>query len=86
MRGEFIAVWAETWREIWTPLFDQEGVPADIFSELYRELAVALKAPSAEDAVALVINDAIQLREAFERALVLAGIDDVAFIPRPISS
>lgn len=26
MRGEFIGVWPETWREIWLPLIDHEGV------------------------------------------------------------
>ena len=43
MRGEFIGVWSETWREIWLPLIDHEDVPEDIFCELYRELAPALK-------------------------------------------
>ena len=30
MRGEFIGVWSETWREIWAPLFEQENVPEDV--------------------------------------------------------
>ena len=50
MRGELIGVWAETWREIWLPLIerpladddDDEGLPEDIFCELYRALAPAL--------------------------------------------
>ena len=48
MRGEFIGVWAETWREIWIPLIepplteDDEGLPEDIFCELYRALERAL--------------------------------------------
>ena len=42
MRGEFIGVWSETRREIWLPLIDQEGVPDDIFCELYRAPAPAL--------------------------------------------
>ena len=42
MRGEFIGVWSETWREIWLPLIDHEDVAEDIFCELYRELARAL--------------------------------------------
>lgn len=75
MRGEFFCVWSETWREIWLPLIDQENVPDDIFCELYRELVAALKGPSADDAEALAINDAIQLREAFDRALVIAAIE-----------
>jgi hypothetical protein len=43
MRGELIGVLSETWREIWLPLIDHEGVPEDIFCELYRALAPALK-------------------------------------------
>ena len=48
MRGEFIGVWSETWREIWLPLIesplveDDEGLPEDIFCELYRALEPAL--------------------------------------------
>jgi hypothetical protein len=75
MRGEFIGVWSETWREICTPLVDQENVPDDIVCELYRELTAVLRDPDDDDALALPTNDAIQLREAFERALVLAGIE-----------
>jgi hypothetical protein len=67
MRGEFIGVWSETWREIWAPLIDQEDVPGDIFCELYRELASALKVrPSVED-LADIIDNPAQGREAFER-------------------
>jgi hypothetical protein len=72
MRGELIAVWPETWRQIWLPLVDQppgdndEGVPEDIFCELYRELAKALKSsPSIED-LADIIDNSVQSREAFQ--------------------
>lgn len=74
MRGEFIGVWSETWREIWQPLIEEpfgeneEGVPEDIFCELYRELAKALKPFTAEAAVVVVIEDAVTLREIFEGA------------------
>lgn len=34
MRGEFIGVWSESWREIWLPLIDHEGVPEDILCAL----------------------------------------------------
>jgi hypothetical protein len=74
MRGEFIGVWSEMSREIWLPLIDQENVPEDIFCELYREIATVLRDPHDADALALPTNDAIQLREAFERAVVLAGV------------
>jgi hypothetical protein len=73
MRGEFIGVWSETWRELWQPLIDQplgedgESLPEDIFCELYRELAKALKTPMSVEALADIIDDAVQSREAFER-------------------
>lgn len=81
MRGEFIGVWSETWREIWLPLIDQppsetaEGVPEDVFCELYRALAPAMSpAPSVED-LAGIIDNSVQSRDAFEAttADVLAG-------------
>ena len=72
MRGEFIGVWSETWREIWLPLIDQpmgeddEAIPEDIFCELYRALAPALSPrPSVED-LAAIIDNPVQSREAFE--------------------
>lgn len=73
MRGEFIGVWSETWREIWLPLIEQplgdndESVPEDIFCELYRELAKALKTPPSVEALADIIDNRQQSREAFER-------------------
>jgi hypothetical protein len=73
MRGEFIGVWSGTWREIWLPLIDQplgdndQGVPEDIFCELYRELAKALKTPPSVEALADIIDNPLQSREAFER-------------------
>lgn len=72
MRAEFIGVWGETWREIWAPLIEPEDVPEDVFCQLYRELALALRAPTDAEALTLVISDAIQLREAFELVLVRA--------------
>ncbi len=72
MRGEFIGVWTETWREIWLPLIEQplgeedEGLPEDIFCEMYRALAPALSpSPSVED-LADIIDNPVQSREAFE--------------------
>jgi len=66
MRGEFIGVWSDTWREIWVPLIEHEDAPEDIFCELYRELASALSAkPSVED-LADIIDNPVQSREAFE--------------------
>ncbi len=67
MRGEFIGVWSETWREIWLPLIDHEGVPEDIFCELYRELAKGLKIQPSIEALADIIDNRMQSSEAFEK-------------------
>ncbi|MGH6897943.1 MAG: hypothetical protein ACREJ5_15595 [Geminicoccaceae bacterium] len=81
MRGEFISVWSETWREIWLPLIaaplgeNDEGLPDDIFCELYREFAKALKAQPSVEALADIIDNPVQSRETFEhtRAEDIAG-------------
>lgn len=81
MRGEFIGVWSETWREIWLRLIDEslgeneEGVPEDIYCELYRELAKVLKTPLSVEALADIIDNPVRSREAFEhsRAEDIAG-------------
>lgn len=74
MRGEFIGVWSDTWREIWLPLIDHEDVPGDIFCELYRALAPALKSPPSVEALADIIDNPVQSREAFEKT----GANDFA--------
>ena len=78
MRGEFIGVWSETWREVWQPLIDQppsdneEGIPEDVFCELFRVLAGdpkkpgALKSTPSVEAVADILDDPLQSRRAFE--------------------
>lgn len=75
MRGEFIGVWSETWREIWEPLASQERAPDDIFCEIYRELSAALKDTPKPEALADVIDDPSQSRDALQgiRAEQLAG-------------
>lgn len=73
MSGEFIGVWLEARREIWQPLIDEllieteQGVPDDIFCELYREIAKALKSPPSVQNLADVIDNPLQSRETFER-------------------
>jgi len=74
MRGEFIGVWSETWREIWLPLIDRDGVPEDIFCELYRELARALKDKPSVEVLADIIDNPVQSREAFAKT----GANDFA--------
>ena len=72
MRGEFIGVWADTWRDIWLPLIEQpltednEDLPEDIFCELYRALAPALSSHLSVEGLADIIDNPGQSREAFE--------------------
>ena len=72
MRGEFIGVWAETWREIWLPLIEQslaedyEGLPDDIFCELYRALEPALSLRPSVEHLAEIVGNPLRSRETFE--------------------
>lgn len=74
MRGEFLGVWSETWREIWLPLFEQplgedgDSVPDDIYCDLYRALAKALKNPPSVEALADIIDCPLRSFEAFTHA------------------
>jgi hypothetical protein len=65
MRGEFIAAWSETWREVWAPLVDQRNIPEDIFCELYRELYFALRMGMDGGALAEVVDNPIHSQAAF---------------------
>ena len=72
MRGEFIGVWSETWREVWLPLIyrplaeDDEGLPEDIFCELYRALEPALSPRPSVENLADIIGNPVQSREEFK--------------------
>ncbi|THJ20001.1 MAG: hypothetical protein CAF44_013275 [Nitrospira sp. CG24D] len=63
MRGEFMGIWLETWREIWEPLSSQDGAPDDMFCEIYRELAGALKIKLKPEVLADVIDDPARSRD-----------------------
>lgn len=64
MRGEFVAVWSETWEAIWRPLTDEEGVPADIYCDLYRELSRAFVEVPSIEVLADIIDNPQQSRQA----------------------
>ncbi|HEY8063728.1 MAG TPA: hypothetical protein VIF40_03255 [Methylosinus sp.] len=55
MRGEFLPVWAETWRDIWAKLAKHPDAPEDLFSELYRELVIACSAPVTPEVLADIV-------------------------------
>jgi hypothetical protein len=65
MRGELVAVWPWTWKEIWEPLASHENAPSDLFCELYRELAKTLRTPLSIEQLADIIDDREQSAEAF---------------------
>lgn len=75
MRGEFIGVWAETWREIWLPLIEHQDVPDDLFCEVYRILVPILREPTGHEAIDILTTDAIALREVFREAIRRSGVD-----------
>lgn len=66
MRGQLIAVWPETWDSIWGALISTEGVPSDIFCELYRELTQALKEKPSLEQLADIVDSQEQSRDAFK--------------------
>ena len=64
MRGEFIGVWPETWEAIWRPLTEVGEIPADVYCDLYRELSSAFAEPPSVEALADIIDDHQQSRQA----------------------
>jgi hypothetical protein len=65
MRGQLIDAWVQTLTDIWTPLYEQEGTPIDLFASLYPELAKALRIALTEDDLLTVSNDAGLSRQRF---------------------
>jgi hypothetical protein len=66
MKGEFLAVWPETWSEIWEPLAAHEVSPNDLFAELYRELVAGLKEKPSAQKLADIIEDPERSAEVFK--------------------
>jgi hypothetical protein len=82
MRGEFLPVWAETWRGIWLPLAKHRDAPTDIYSELYRALVPqpappGLPPPPSEfnEQGELVRVEDIDVRAGYEKAFTEFTID-----------
>ncbi len=67
MQGRFLSLWSETWEEIWSPLLDREEIKNDIFCELFRALAPALKSDLTVEELADIIDDPNQCRDVFEK-------------------
>jgi type I restriction enzyme, R subunit len=77
VRGEFIGVWSETWVDIWDALAASETAPGDLFSELYRELAVAFKVRLKPEQLADIIEDPVRSLEVFLVGLTATPKDEV---------
>lgn len=80
MRGEFVGVWSETWNAIWLPLADDTSTPADMFCELYREVANAFNEPQSIEALADVIDDPKQSWAAFESSALFEFASEKALV------
>lgn len=80
MRGEFIGVWSETWREIWTKLAKHQAAPTDLFCELYRELVEAFVAAPDVTALADIVDSPEQARSTFRRTKASAFHGELALL------
>lgn len=65
MNGTLLAVWSETIEGVWGPLWANEAAPADLFSELYREVAQALTPNPAAERLAEIVSDELLARSTF---------------------
>ena len=80
MRGEFIVVWSETWREIWAKLAKNPTAPDDLFCELYRELVEALVATPDATTLGDIVDSPLQARSAFRRTKATAFRGELALL------
>jgi hypothetical protein len=66
MRGEFVAVWSEMWREIWLKIERNPASPNDLFCEVFRELEPAFRV-RLDPAIQLadIVDDPEQSRREF---------------------
>ncbi|MBK9080730.1 MAG: hypothetical protein IPL88_00980 [Rhizobiales bacterium] len=67
MRGEFLPVWSETWRDIWSKLVKSAGAPEDLFSELFRELAAAFSVQLTPEKLADAVAVPARAKSKFRR-------------------
>jgi hypothetical protein len=66
MRGEFIGVWTDMWREVWSKLAKHADAPPDLFCELFREIEPAFIVrldPATE--LSDIVDNPQQSRDAF---------------------
>lgn len=68
MRGEFIGVWSEMWRQVWNKLASHRDAPDDLFCELFRELnSIRIMPLDPATELATIVDNPDQSRVAFRR-------------------
>lgn len=65
MRGEFVGLWNDLWREVWGPLGLCSQAPRDTFCELYRELCSTLVSPQSDQVLACALDNPAKAKAAF---------------------
>jgi hypothetical protein len=80
MRGEFLPIWSETWRDIWLKLGKHPDAPEDLFSELYRELVAAFAIQLTPETLADAVAIPARSKSKFRRVLAEQFRDEHAVI------
>lgn len=86
MHGEFLPVWSETWRDIWSKLAKHNDAPEDLFSELYLAQVKPPRPPTApppptevDESGQMVRPDEIRAVENYTAALALFAVERARF-------
>lgn len=66
MRGEFIGVWGDMWREVWSKVARHADAPEDLFCELFREIEPAFNVRlDLATELSDIVDSPLQSRNAF---------------------
>lgn len=81
MRGEFLGVWGDMWREVWSKLARHAEAPEDLFCELFREIEPAFTVrldPATE--LSDIVDSPLQSRNAFRTIKAGALVSEFALL------
>lgn len=68
MRGEFIGVWSELWRDVWHKLSKHPDAPDDLFCELFSELnSVRVHKLDPSTVLVDIIGERTKAKDAFRK-------------------
>ena len=65
MQGEFLAVWIESYRDIWEPLSAEDTATSELYGEIYQTLSDALKTTPSAQELADITDNPTESKEAF---------------------